>query len=72
MVNAFEIPARQALVIEIVENKEAHAITLNSFMFNGGRLIGPSIAGILISLFGGDLFSHKRVSFLAIILALRP
>ncbi len=73
MVNAFEIPARQALVIEIVENKEdlGNAIALNSFMFNGGRLIGPSIAGILISLFGeGTCFLINGFSFLAIILAL--
>ena len=66
MVNAFEIPARQALVIEIVENKEdlGNAIALNSFMFNGGRLIGPSIAGILISLFGeGTCFLINGFSF---------
>ncbi len=73
MVNAFEMPARQALVIEIVENREdlGNAIALNSFMFNGGRLIGPSIAGILISLFGeGTCFLINGFSFLAIILAL--
>ncbi|HOW34098.1 MAG TPA: MFS transporter [Methanoregulaceae archaeon] len=73
MVNAFEMPARQSLVIEIVENKEdlGNAIALNSFMFNGGRLIGPSIAGVLISLFGeGTCFLINGFSFLAIILAL--
>jgi MFS family permease len=47
-VNAFDVPARHSFVIEMVENKEdlGNAIALNSLMFNGARLIGPSIAGI--------------------------
>ena len=51
LVNSFDIPARQSFVIELVEKKEdlGNAIALNSSMFNGARLLGPSMAGILIS-----------------------
>jgi MFS family permease len=72
-VNAFDMPNRQAFVVEMVEKREdlGNAIALNSFMFNGARLVGPSIAGILISILGeGMCFLLNGVSFLAVIIAL--
>jgi MFS family permease len=72
--NAFDVPIRQSFVVEIVEKKEelGNAIALNSFMFNGARLVGPSLAGLLIGVFGeGICFLLNGVSFFAIIFALR-
>jgi len=72
-VNAFEIPTRQSFVIDMLDQKEdlGNAIALNSFMFNSSRLLGPSIAGILIGLVGeGICFLLNAISFLAIIVAL--
>jgi MFS family permease len=72
-VNAFDMPTRQAFVVEMVEKREdlGNAIALNSFLFNGARLVGPSIAGILISILGeGMCFLLNGVSFLAVIIAL--
>jgi MFS family permease len=73
VVNAFDMPTRQAFVVEMVERREdlGNAIALNSFLFNGARLTGPSIAGILISLLGeGMCFLFNGISFLAVIIAL--
>ncbi len=73
LVNSFDIPARQSFVIELVEKKEdlGNAIALNSSMFNGARLLGPSMAGILISAVGeGTCFLLNGVSYLAVIAAL--
>jgi MFS family permease len=73
LVNAFDMPTRQAFVVEMVEKREdlGNAIALNSFLFNGARLVGPSIAGILISILGeGMCFLLNGVSFLAVITAL--
>jgi MFS family permease len=72
-VNAFDVPARQSFVIDMVKNKKdlGNAIALNSFMFNGARLVGPSIAGILIAYVGeGVCFLLNGISFFFIILAL--
>ena len=72
-VNAFDMPTRQAFVVEMVEKREdlGNAIALNSFLFNGARLVGPSIAGLLISILGeGMCFLLNAVSFLAVIMAL--
>jgi len=72
-VNSFDMPNRQAFVVELVEKREdlGNAIALNSFMFNGARLVGPSIAGILISILGeGMCFFFNGVSFFAVIVAL--
>jgi MFS family permease len=69
-INSLDIPARQSFVIDMVEKKEAlgNAIALNSMMFNMARLIGPSIAGVLIALTGeGMCFLINGVSFLAVI-----
>ncbi len=71
--NAFDMPARQSFVIDIVERKEdlGNAIAFNSFMFNGARLIGPSIAGVVIAYAGeGMCFLVNTVSFMTIIAAL--
>ncbi|MFA6142062.1 MAG: MFS transporter [Candidatus Omnitrophota bacterium] len=72
-VNSLDIPARQSFVIDMVERKEnlANAISLNSLMFNSARLIGPSIAGIVIMFTGeGVCFLINALSFLAVIAAL--
>jgi len=72
-VNAFDIPARHSFVIDMVERKEmlGNAIALNSFMFNAARLIGPSIAGVLIASLGeGMCFFFNGVSYIFVILAL--
>ncbi|MDD5530506.1 MAG: MFS transporter [bacterium] len=72
-INAFDIPARQSFIVEIVDKKEdlGNAIALNSTMFNSARLIGPSVAGILIAITGeGVCFLINAVSYLAVIFAL--
>jgi MFS family permease len=73
LINAFDIPIRQAFVVDIVEEKAdlGNAIAMNSFVFNGARLVGPSIAGIIISILGeGVCFLVNAISFLAVIFAL--
>lgn len=70
IVNSFDAPARQSFVIDMVEKKEmlGNAIALNSFMFNGARLIGPSVAGLVIAAVGeGICFILNGVSFFAVI-----
>jgi MFS family permease len=71
--NAFDVPSRQSLVIDLVEKKEdlGNAIALNSLMFNGARLIGPPIAGILLASAGeGICFLSNAVSYLFVIASL--
>lgn len=75
-VNAFDIPARQSFVIEMIEDRAdlANAIALNSSMMNGARLIGPSIAGVIIAA-GGDTgegwcFLIDGFSYMAVIVSL--
>ena len=73
IVNAFDMPTRQSFVVDLVEDKNdlPNAIALNSSMFNTARLVGPTVAGILISLLGEGLcFSINAVSFIAVIIAL--
>ena len=73
IVNAFDAPTRQSMVVELVDRKEdlSNAIALNSAMFNAARLIGPSAAGILIALVGeGYCFLINGVSYIAVIGAL--
>lgn len=73
VINAFDIPARQSFVVELVEKREdlANAIALNSSMFNSARLIGPSIAGVCIAAFGeGVCFLANSLSYTAVIAAL--
>ncbi len=72
-INAFDMPARQAFVYEMVDNKEdlSNAIALNSLIFNMARLIGPSIAGFVIAMAGETAcFFINGVSFLAVIYSL--
>jgi MFS family permease len=72
-VNAFDVPARHSFVIDMVEKKEdlGNGIALNSLMFNGARLIGPSIAGILLAATGeGICFLMNAVSYIFVIISL--
>ncbi|MBD1884944.1 MFS transporter [Microcoleus vaginatus] len=72
-INAFDAPARQAFVPELVEKKEdlANAIALNASMFNGARLIGPAIAGLLIATVGPSYcFLIDGLSYIAVIAGL--
>lgn len=71
-VNAFDIPARQSFLIEMVEKGNLlNAIALNSASFNGARIIGPFIAGITIASIGvAACFYVNAVSFVAAIIAL--
>ena len=73
VVNAFEMPARQTFMIEMLDDKNdlGNAIALNSSIVNGARLIGPSIGGILIAAVGeGICFLLNGLSYLAVIAAL--
>lgn len=73
IVNAFDMPSRQAFVPQLVENREdlGNAIALNSTMFNAARLIGPAIAGFTVHLAGeGVCFAINAASFLCVIFAL--
>ena len=72
-VDAFDMPARQSFVVEMVEKKEnlGNAIALNSSMVNAARLLGPSIAGIVIVAVGeGMCFLINAISYLAVIASL--
>src|SRR5690349_15319819 len=72
LVNAFDMPGRQAFVVQLVDKPDLpNAIALNSSMFNGARLIGPSIAGGIIAGFGeGWIFLVDGFSYFAVMLAL--
>ena len=69
---AFDIPIRQAFMVELVGRADLpNAIALNSTMFNGTRVIGPAIAGLLIAQVGlANCFIINALSFLAVLLAL--
>ena len=72
-VNSFDMPVRQSFLVDMVEGKEilGNAIALNSLQFNIARLIGPSIAGILIAIWGeGICFLINGLSFIAVIWSL--
>jgi MFS family permease len=72
LANAFEQPTRQAFIVEMVGKDDLmNAIALNSGLFNGARLIGPAIGGVLIALFGVELaFLLNGLSFIPILLSL--
>jgi MFS family permease len=73
LINAFDTPARQAFVVEMVDSRDdlPNAIALNSSMVNGARLIGPSIGGVLIAAVGeGWCFAVDAASYLAVIASL--
>lgn len=70
LINAFDVPARQSLVYDMVDDKTdlPNALALNSSMVNLSRLIGPGIAGLALEKFGEDIcFGLNAVSFIAVI-----
>jgi len=72
IVNSFDMPARQAFVGDMVsQDGLPNAIALNSSLFNAGRLIGPAIAGVLLSVFGPALcFALNSLSYIAVLTSL--
>src|SRR5229473_3601674 len=73
LVNAFDMPGRQAFVVTLIEDKRdlGNAIALNSSMFNAARLLGPTVAGAIIAASNeGWCYLIDGVSFLAVIAAL--
>src|SRR5436190_4822310 len=72
MVNAFDIPARQAFIVEMVGREDLmNAIALNSSMVNGARVIGPAIAGAVVATIGeGWCFFLNGVSYIGVITGL--
>src|SRR2546427_205748 len=72
IVNAFDIPARQAFVVDMVGRDDLlNAIALNSSMVNGARILGPSVAGLTVAAVGeGWCFLINGVSYLAVIAGL--
>jgi MFS family permease len=72
VVNAFDIPGRQSFLIDMVGKEDLmNAIALNSSMFNGARVIGPAVAGILVARIGeGWCFAANAISYIAVIIGL--
>ena len=74
LINAVDMPVRQSFVIEMIENNKediGNAIALNSSMVNAARLVGPSIAGILIATVGeGWCFFLNSLSYVAVVVSL--
>ena len=73
IINAFDTPARQAFVVEMVEDRShlPNAIALNSSMVNASRILGPSIGGIIIAAVGeGWCFTLDAISYVAVIASL--
>jgi len=71
-VNAFDIPARQAFIVEMVGQQDlVNAIALNSAMVNGARILGPAVAGVMVAAIGeGWCFFANGVSYIAVIVGL--
>jgi MFS family permease len=72
VVNAFDIPGRQSFLVDMVGKEDLmNAIALNSSMFNGARVVGPAVAGILVSRIGeGWCFAANAISYIAVIVGL--
>ena len=72
IVNAFDIPARQSFVVEMVGREDlTNAIALNSSMVNGARVVGPAVAGLLVAAVGeGWCFLINGISYVAVIAGL--
>jgi MFS family permease len=72
VVNAFDIPGRQSFLVDMVGREDLmNAIALNSSMFNGARVIGPAIAGLLLIKIGeGGCFLANGISYIAVIIGL--
>ena len=69
VINAFDGPARQAFVVEMVGREDLpNAIAINSMMFNGARVVGPALGGVLLATVGTAwCFFINGLSFLAVI-----
>ena len=73
MINAFDMPGRQAFMVQMIEDRQdlGNAIALNSSMVNMARLVGPSLAGLVIAGFGeGYCFLIDGISYIAVIISL--
>ncbi len=72
VINLFDVPSRQAFVIEMVGRQDLmNAIALNSSVFNGAAVVGPSVAGVIIAAVGVPIcFLANSISYLAAIAAL--
>jgi MFS family permease len=73
LINAFDMPGRQAFLVQMVEDRKdlGNAIAINSSMVNLARLVGPSLAGLIIAAFGeGYCFVIDGVSYFAVIASL--
>lgn len=73
LINAFDIPIRQSFVVEMLDSREdlPNAVALNSLLVNGGKMIGPSLAGLLVAGVGeGVCFLINGATFLAVLAAL--
>lgn len=72
LTNVFDMPTRQAFSVEMVGREDiANAVALNSAMFNGARIVGPAVAGLVIGALGiSTAFLIDAVSFIAVIAAL--
>lgn len=73
-INAFDMPARQAFLSEMIDDKEhlSNAIALNSSMFNAARLVGPALAATLLAAVGpAYCFLFNALSYVAVLFALR-
>jgi len=72
VVNAFDLPARQSFLVDMVGKEDLmNAIALNSSMFNGARIVGPAVGGILVAKFGeGWCFFANGASYIAVIAGL--
>ncbi len=72
LANAVDMPVRQAFAVEMVGTADVgNAVSLNSAMFNGARVVGPAVAGLTIGAFGvATAFAINAASFLAVLIAL--
>ncbi|HEX8183954.1 MAG TPA: MFS transporter, partial [Blastocatellia bacterium] len=72
VINSFDIPARQAFIVDMVGKENLiNAIALNSSMFNGARIIGPAVAGVLVAVIGEAwCFFANGASYIAVIAGL--
>jgi MFS family permease len=71
-INLFDVPARQAFIVEMVGKRDLmNAIALNSSVFNGAAVVGPAVAGVLIAIVGVPIcFLANSVSYIAAVVAL--
>ena len=72
LANTLDMPARQSFIVEMTSKDDlTNAIALNSAMFNGARMVGPAVAGLLVDRFGvAPAFGLNGLSFVAVIVAL--